>query len=102
MVLARLVTGCWWEDAERPARSVVSNTTARERRDKWIAAGYSTRSRTRRYRSCGAGLRVLTDGWTAYGAATADGYTHERYVAPGPLAHKLLPSVHRVISLSKR
>lgn len=48
------------------------------------------------------GPRVLTDGWTAYGPATADAYTHERYVAPGPLAHELLPGVHWVISLAKR
>ncbi len=40
------------------------------------------------------GSRVLTDGWTAHGPATANGYTHERCVAPGQLVHELLPGVH--------
>jgi transposase-like protein len=48
------------------------------------------------------GSTVLTDGLSSYGPATAGIYTHERYVAPGPLAHELLPGVHRVISLVKR
>jgi hypothetical protein len=38
-MLVRLVTGCSWEDAERLTGAVVSDTTARERRDEWIAAG---------------------------------------------------------------
>jgi len=48
------------------------------------------------------GSTVLTDGLSSYGPATAGVYVHERYVAPGPLAHELLPGVHRVISLAKR
>lgn len=39
MMLVRLVTGCSWEDAEHLTGRVVSDTTARERRDDWIAAG---------------------------------------------------------------
>src|SRR5271169_5147248 len=39
VMLVRLVTGCSWEDAERLCGSVVSDTTARERRDEWIKAG---------------------------------------------------------------
>jgi len=39
VMLVRLVTGCSWEDAERLCGGVVSDTTARERRDEWIAAG---------------------------------------------------------------
>jgi len=38
-MLVRLVTGCSWEDAERLCQGVVSDTTARARRDEWIAAG---------------------------------------------------------------
>ena len=37
--LVRLVTGCSWQDAERLCGNKVSDTTARERRDEWIAAG---------------------------------------------------------------
>jgi len=39
VMLVRLATGCSWEDAERLTNKVVSDTTARERRDEWIAAG---------------------------------------------------------------
>jgi len=39
MMLVPLVTGCSWEDAEHLTGRVVSDTTARERRDDWIAAG---------------------------------------------------------------
>jgi len=39
VMLVRLVTGCSWEDAERLCGAVVSDTTVRERRDEWIAAG---------------------------------------------------------------
>jgi transposase len=39
VMLVRLVTGCSWEDAERICGGVVSDTTARERRDEWVAAG---------------------------------------------------------------
>jgi transposase len=39
VMLVRMVTGCSWEDAERLTGRVVSDTTARERRDEWIAAG---------------------------------------------------------------
>ena len=38
-MLVRLATGCSWEDAERLCGSEVSNTTVRDRRDEWIAAG---------------------------------------------------------------
>jgi transposase len=38
-ILIRLVTGCSWEDAERLNGGVVSDTTLRERRDEWVAAG---------------------------------------------------------------
>ncbi len=39
MMLVRLVTGCSWEDAEVLCGNKVSDTTARARRDEWIAAG---------------------------------------------------------------
>lgn len=39
VMLVRLVTGCSWEDSERLCGNKVSDTTARERRDEWIAAG---------------------------------------------------------------
>jgi transposase len=39
VMLVRLVTGCSWEDAERLCQGVVSDTTARARRDEWITAG---------------------------------------------------------------
>ncbi len=39
VMLVRLVTGCSWEDAERLCQHKVSDTTVRERRDEWIAAG---------------------------------------------------------------
>lgn len=39
VMLVRLVTGCSWEDAERLCAKKVSDTTVRNRRDKWIAAG---------------------------------------------------------------
>ena len=39
VMLARLVTGCSWEDAERLCSNKVSDTTVRERRDEWIGAG---------------------------------------------------------------
>jgi transposase len=35
----RLSTGCSWEDAERLCNNIVSDTTARERRDEWLTAG---------------------------------------------------------------
>jgi transposase len=38
VMLVRLVTGCSWEDAERLCGGVVSDTTARSRRDEWVAA----------------------------------------------------------------
>jgi transposase len=38
VMLVRLVTGCSWEDAERLTGRRVSDTTARSRRDEWIAA----------------------------------------------------------------
>lgn len=39
VMLVRLVTGCSWEDAERLCNSKVSDTTVRDRRDEWLAAG---------------------------------------------------------------
>ncbi len=39
VIYVRLVTGCSWEDAEHLCGAVVSDTTARARRDEWIAAG---------------------------------------------------------------
>jgi len=39
VILARLVTGCSWEDGERLCGNKVSDTTVRKRRDEWIAAG---------------------------------------------------------------
>ena len=48
------------------------------------------------------GSTVVTDGWQPYKGALADVYGHERYVAPGRLAHELLPGVHRVASLLDR
>jgi transposase len=39
VIYVRLVTGCSWEDAERLCGAEVSDTTARARRDEWIAAG---------------------------------------------------------------
>ncbi|MGA7861392.1 MAG: IS5 family transposase [Thermoplasmata archaeon] len=42
VMLVREVTGCSWEDAERLCGNKVSDTTARDRRDEWIAAGVFT------------------------------------------------------------
>lgn len=39
VILVRLVTGCAWVDAEFLCDKEVSDTTARARRDEWIAAG---------------------------------------------------------------
>jgi transposase len=39
MMLVRLVSGCSWEDVEALCGYKVSDTTARARRDEWIAAG---------------------------------------------------------------
>jgi transposase len=39
VILVRLATGCSWEDAERLCGNKVSDTTVRQRRDEWIAAG---------------------------------------------------------------
>jgi transposase len=39
VMLVRLATGCSWEDAERLTGALVSDTTARERRDECIRAG---------------------------------------------------------------
>lgn len=38
-ILIRLVTGCAWVDVERLMGNRVSDTTLRDRRDEWIAAG---------------------------------------------------------------
>ncbi|MHB8190364.1 MAG: transposase [Ferrimicrobium sp.] len=45
---------------------------------------------------------VITNGWHPHGPALAGNYTHDRHVAPGELAHQLLPGVHRVASLLDR
>ena len=39
VMVVRLATGCSWEDAERLCGNRVSDTTVRDRRDEWIAAG---------------------------------------------------------------
>ena len=39
VIVVRLATGCSWQDAERLCGGEVSDTTARARRDEWIAAG---------------------------------------------------------------
>jgi transposase len=39
VMLVRLSTGCSWEDAERLGGNTVSDTTVRQRRDEWLAAG---------------------------------------------------------------
>ena len=39
VIMVRLATGCSWEDAEQITGRVVSDTTARQRRDEWIQAG---------------------------------------------------------------
>jgi transposase len=39
VMLVRLVTGCSWQDAEYLCGGKVSDTTARTRRDEWLAAG---------------------------------------------------------------
>jgi transposase len=39
VISVRLATGCSWEDAERLTGRVVSDTTARNRRDEWVTAG---------------------------------------------------------------
>jgi transposase len=38
-ILIRLVTGCAWVDVERLLANRVSDTTLRDRRDQWVAAG---------------------------------------------------------------
>jgi len=50
------------------------------------------------------GSRVITDGWSAYPAATRERYTHQgtSIAASGLHAHEVLPAVHLVFSLVKR
>ena len=50
------------------------------------------------------GSCVITDGWSAYPAATRDRYEHRgtSIAAAGLQAHEVLPAVHRVFSLVKR
>jgi hypothetical protein len=50
------------------------------------------------------GSCVITDGWSAYPAATRDRYEHRgtSIAAAGLQAHEVLPVVHRVFSLVKR
>lgn len=50
------------------------------------------------------GSRVITDGWSAYPAATRERYTHQgtSVAATGLHAHEVLPAVHLVFSLVKR
>ena len=45
---------------------------------------------------------MVTDGWQPGKGALAGAYGHERYVAPGRLAHEVLPGVDRVASLLDR
>jgi len=39
VIMVRLATGCSWEDAEQITGRMVSDTTARQRRDEWEACG---------------------------------------------------------------
>ncbi|MGH9270360.1 MAG: IS5 family transposase [Ilumatobacteraceae bacterium] len=39
VIVVRLATGCSWEDAERLCGHKVSDTTVRQRRNEWLAAG---------------------------------------------------------------
>jgi len=48
------------------------------------------------------GTTVITDGWPSYPAATRELDVHDRLVAPGVEAVKLLLGVHTVSSLAKR
>jgi hypothetical protein len=48
------------------------------------------------------GATVITGGWPSYPAATRELDVHDRLVAPGVEAVKLLPGVHTVSSLAKR
>lgn len=51
------------------------------------------------------GSTIVTDGWEGYTGLEAHSYTHEIRIAkdsPKELALKLLPRVHRVVSLLKR
>ena len=50
------------------------------------------------------GSRVITDGWSAYPAATRERYTHQgtSIATSGLHAHEVLPAVHLVFSLVKR
>ena len=50
------------------------------------------------------GSRIITDGWSAYPAATRDRYEHTAtsVAASGLQTHEVLPAVHRVFSLVKR
>ena len=50
------------------------------------------------------GSNILTDGWEGYSGLEAKGYIHEVRVikGSGATAAKLLPRVHRVVSLLKR
>jgi hypothetical protein len=54
-ILIRLVTGASWVDIQAILDRQVSDTTLRARRDEWIEAGCSTRSRPKRsHRSIGS------------------------------------------------
>ena len=50
------------------------------------------------------GSHVITDGWSAYPAATRGRYEHTplTVAGSGQQAHEVLPGVHRVFSLVKR
>lgn len=50
------------------------------------------------------GAEIITDGWSAYPAATREYYHHlpTSVAASGLAAHEVLPGVHRVFSLVKR
>lgn len=56
------------------------------------------------YDTVEAGTVIYTDGWNVYDPLSDHGFTHHQLnvVASGEPAHKLLPAVHRVSSLTKR
>ena len=98
------------KEAARPARrswSVWVSSAGRREASGAVACPCSrTPRRSRSLHSwlptSSPGSTVVTDGWQPYKGALAGTYGHERYVAPGPLAHELLPGVHRVASLLDR
>jgi transposase len=70
-MLVRPVTGCSWEDAARLCGSVVSDTTARGRRDEWVAG------RGRRAIATKATLAFDKLAGLALSEAAVDGFLHK-------------------------